>query len=204
MQHLNKYRVFESEETQQFNFPKSENEINILCEKYNINKYIINNDLSINVDGDVNLVSQKLTYLPLNFNIVNGNFDCYNNKLKSLIGSPNNVLYCYDCSGNSLASTQYMPKRIGEYLNLSYNRLKDIKHIPTDIKGDIYIHNNPIYSLVNIFIGKIDKGDYIVEFNEYNIIYKNKIILDRLKAFCSDFDLVMPSVDEVKKYYEII
>jgi len=62
-----------------------------VCEKYEIENYIINDDLSIDVDGAVDLYNKKLEYLPLKFNYVDGNFNCARNKLKTLEGSPKTI-----------------------------------------------------------------------------------------------------------------
>ena len=42
--------------------------INEICQKYDIENYTINDDNSIDVDGDVDLYKCELTELPLNFN----------------------------------------------------------------------------------------------------------------------------------------
>ena len=54
------------------------------CEKYRIKNYTINDDGSIDVNGNVYLDGQKLTELPLNFNKVMGSLYCPYNKLKTL------------------------------------------------------------------------------------------------------------------------
>lgn len=54
-------------------------EIRQECQKYNITRYEINADKSINVIGNVNLAKSKLSKIPLLFNHVRGNFDCSDN-----------------------------------------------------------------------------------------------------------------------------
>ena len=49
-------------------------------EKYKIENYTINEDGSIDVNGDVHFYEYGLTELPINFNKVTGTFDCSNNK----------------------------------------------------------------------------------------------------------------------------
>jgi len=66
--------------------------IHDLCEKYRIANYTINDDSSINVDGDVNLLDKKLTKkLPLKFRNVSGSFYGNHLQLTSLEGSPQSV-----------------------------------------------------------------------------------------------------------------
>jgi len=62
----------------------TDKEIHEICKKYGIKNYTINDDGSIDVDGNVNLSYRKLTKLPLKFNNVSGNFLCYNNQLTTL------------------------------------------------------------------------------------------------------------------------
>lgn len=62
--------------------------INYICQKYNIRNYTINEDGTVDIDGDVSLCNKGLTQLPLNFGRVTGYFDCANNQLVTLEGSP--------------------------------------------------------------------------------------------------------------------
>jgi hypothetical protein len=83
----------------QGSFPKSEEEINSVCKEYGIKNYTINSDMTIDVKGRVTLNGKDLEYLPLKFNSVSDIFDCYENELKSLEGSPKTVggnFNCYD------------------------------------------------------------------------------------------------------------
>ena len=60
--------------------------------KLHFNKVTINKDNSIDYNGDVDISNKKLDIIPLQFNIVKGNFDCSDNKLTSLKGAPKNVM----------------------------------------------------------------------------------------------------------------
>jgi hypothetical protein len=79
-----------------------------------IDKYSINIDASINVDGNVKfpLTSNFLIELPLTFNKVSGDFDCSRLSLKTLKGSPIEVGGNFDCTYNQLASLEYAPKKV--------------------------------------------------------------------------------------------
>ena len=87
-------------------------EIHRICKKYKIIKYTINDDMSIDVDGNVNLCSKKLKKLPLKFNYVSGNFLCSDNQLISLKGSPKEVGGNFDCSNNKLTSLEGAPLKV--------------------------------------------------------------------------------------------
>ena len=62
----------------------TEQEIHDICNEYHIENYSINQDGSIDVNGDVYLHNMNLDKLPLKFNKVSGHFDCFYNKLTSL------------------------------------------------------------------------------------------------------------------------
>lgn len=114
--------------------------IHNICERYNINKYTINSNGSIDVDGNVELSYNRLKRLPIKFNYVSGSFDVSCNMLTTLEG---------------------LPKHIGGYLNLDYNHIevlnldlicdsisiseniiKRIEYINPNIIDNIRIHNN--------------------------------------------------------------
>lgn len=97
------------------------------CLKYQIENYSINPDGSIDVDENVKLQEMELSELPLIFNKVSGNFNCFRNKLTSLVGSPKHVagdFYCYD------------------------NPLVSLVGCPETIMGSCYISGTPIQNLV--------------------------------------------------------
>jgi hypothetical protein len=61
--------------------------------KYDIKNYIINNDGSITVNGDVVISDEDITILPFKFKYVSGYLYLANNKLMSLYGCPEEVGY---------------------------------------------------------------------------------------------------------------
>ena len=82
-------------------------EIHILCKKYKIENYKINDDLTIDVKGNVYLENLQLNRLPLKFNEVTGNFLCHKSKLTSLEGSPKKVGGVFYCSNNKEQLSYY-------------------------------------------------------------------------------------------------
>jgi hypothetical protein len=100
------------------------NEIHRMCEDYDIKRYSINADMSIDVNRGVNLEKKlgQLGKLPIAFNIIKGDFLCGYNNLTSLEGCPNAVYNgLFACSNNKITSLQYSPKEVG-FLKCSYNR----------------------------------------------------------------------------------
>jgi hypothetical protein len=80
-----------------------------------LGEYTINEDESIDVDGDVTFPKNVsyLKELPLKFGKVKGNFDCSRIGLTNLRNSPVEVCGTFDISYNKLTSLQYLPKRVG-------------------------------------------------------------------------------------------
>ena len=170
-----------------------------LCKKYNITNYTINNDMSIDVNHDVDLCFKQLKEIPVNFNRVNGFFDCSHNKLNSLKNSPNYVNSFFNCNFNKLNSLKECPNYIEydffcnknkldslngcpKYINggfyCSQNKLKSLKGSPFVIKGNLHIDDNNLKSFYNLPNVKKD-----ILFNR-NLIYelwslfKNKDYID--------------------------
>jgi hypothetical protein len=127
---------------------ESNSKIDTICEKYNIKNYTINSDNSIDVDGDVNLWDKGLTSIPLNFNIVNGYFDCGNNNLTSLKGCPVRVSDGFYCDDNNLTSLQYSPQYVesGNF-SCSDNQIESLQYYSELIRGDFWCYNNNLTSL---------------------------------------------------------
>lgn len=128
-----------------------------IAKVYGIKKLIINDDLSVDVKGDVDLSGKMMTKLPLVFNrvwgsfsisenqlktlegcpsIIDGDFFAYNNQLVSLKGGPTKVGGEYSISDNHLASLDGLSTEIGSHLDISYNnKLSNIKK--TDVNSKI-------------------------------------------------------------------
>ena len=202
MKHIKPYRIFESAST---NFPTTKEEVIEVCEKYDIRKYTINDDLSIDVDGDVNLKGEGLEYLPLKFNYVSGYFGCSYNDLVSLKGSPQTVSGDFYCNSNILETFEGSPKVVGGDFMCNNNELKDLEHFP-EVSDYINIDINPVYLLVYTFIENEETDSFMIEdFVDYEIVRnRDTVMLDRLQTFIRDNDLEMPDLEEIEKEYKII
>jgi len=66
-------------------------EIHIICKRYEIDHYIILENRSLDVFGNVNLSNSNLIEIPILFNCVSGNFTCCHNKIELLVGLPKHV-----------------------------------------------------------------------------------------------------------------
>lgn len=98
---------------------KTKEEIQKWCDEYLIiEKYFINDDLTVDVYGNVYLAARNLATIPIQFNIVEGHFNCHYNSLISLEGSPKIVYGDFNCSHNyCIKSLKYCPKLIcGDFI----------------------------------------------------------------------------------------
>ncbi|MCK9471934.1 MAG: hypothetical protein M0Q88_09305 [Bacilli bacterium] len=180
-----------------FNENINSSEIEAICNEYNIENYIINEDDSIDVDGNVDLYDKKLKVLPLKFRKVSGNFHCGYNQLISLEGAPQRVGGRFDCSGNQLTSLEGGPQRVGEYFSCysNNNNLKNIDYLPKYYKG-LCISNNPISKILDLFtkpdvygcISNREDKDLIMDFIDREMIQQDILLVNRLVEFLYDID----------------
>ena len=122
-------------------------EIDKICRRYGIYDYTINDDGSVDVDGNVSLSKKGLTELPLNFNIVTGRFGCSMNKLTTLKGCPKKVGLYFTCKENHLTSLEYGPTKVGGDYNCNMNRLTNLIGSPDSINYAFNCSNNLLTSL---------------------------------------------------------
>lgn len=138
--------------------------IDAICKKYNITNYTINEDRTIDVDGNVNLYDIGITDIPLKFGRVTGDFICSKNKLKSLLNSPNYVGETFNCMDNELTTLEHSPKYVGESFWCGGNKLKSLKYLPEFIGEDLWIFDNKLESLE--YSPEVINGDFICSDNE--------------------------------------
>ena len=97
----------------------------------------VNEDGSLDVDGNVWLDELELTKIPLKFNKVNGCFSCSSNKLTSLEGCPKEVIGNFDCSTNfKLTSLKGCPEKVYGNFNCLNTSLTSLEGCPKEVGGD--------------------------------------------------------------------
>ncbi len=144
---------------------KSSSEIEEICKKLNIRNYTINDDGSIDVNGNISLRQRGLTELPLKFNKVSGYFDCSDNKLTSLEGCPEYVGDYFKCERNlGLKSLKGCPKYIGGSFNCGKCKLVNLEYSPIKVGGYFDCSDNDLTTLK----GSPDKivSNFVCMFNE--------------------------------------
>jgi len=161
--------------------------------EYDIKKYSLNKDGSIDVNEDVQLQNLDMEKIPLIFNRVNGFFNCSHNSLTSLKNAPKYVDGIFDCNYNKLISLQYSPKEINVSFNCYRNKLTSLEYSPESVNGNFICSENFIFSLEHapklindkficsgnpiayIYYLYVKKFENIELFNEYKIIKDNII-----------------------------
>ena len=146
-------------------------EIKYICEQYNITHYVINSDLSIDVDGDVVISNMFLTKIPIRFNRVNGDFNCSYNNLTDLENSPKYVNGFFNCSFNKIKSLENAPIVVSGHFFCIINSLTD-NYCETEIGGCFYSlleQEQLIY-----------KNLEVVNYKQWQKIIKRKKNLDEL------------------------
>lgn len=122
-------------ESTTFDF-KSKEGIEAWLKSMKVKMYMINEDLTVDVKGPVNISRKGLTEIPIQFGTVVGEFDCCKNKLTSLAGCPKSMklsgnLVSFNCSENKLTTLDVLPKfpKDGDGLNFncSKNKLTTLK-----------------------------------------------------------------------------
>jgi hypothetical protein len=129
--------------------------------------------------GDVYLKEDiKHAKLPVQFAVVDGDFDCCNNHLKTLVGAPKSVgggFYCNDnlletlagapqwvggsfnCSDNSLKTLVGAPNSVGGGFNCSYNSLETLTGAPRSVGGYFWCDYNPKLGLLRIILSNCNE-----------------------------------------------
>jgi len=199
---------------------ESKNSIESICKEYGITNYTINEDGSIDVDGDVDLNNCFLEKIPLKFRNVTGHFNCSHNNLISLEGCPISVGYNFFCKYSKLTSLEGCPKNVGgnfycgynqltslegcpessDILHCVFNKITDFKGISEFFEGDLMCHENPIFEIYGLFRQNFNCIKWI---NEFDVIRGNKVVMDLLEEVFHQLNLEIPENIEFKNY-EII
>lgn len=109
-----------------------------------IKRYTINDDLSIDVDGNVRLFNKQLKDIPVQFGVVAGDFDCSMNPLNSLKGVPFEVKNNFTCSHIGLKTLDYAPHTVHQHFDCSNNLLTHLNTLETNIFGELNCSMNSI------------------------------------------------------------
>ena len=183
------YKIISVDEVKllEFKKAKTKEDVKKILDELQIEKYIINDDLSVDVKGSVNIKNKNLIKIPVKFNKVSGTFDCENNFLTSLHGCPEKVGGWFLCKNNKLTNLHGGPKFVDiDYIS-SNNQLTSLEGSPEKVKGRFDCSNNQLTSLKGSpqFVGrdfdcsnnKLTSLEYAPKIIKGSIIsYKNNIV----------------------------
>ncbi len=126
-------------------FLKTFDETKAWLDKMGVTGYTIRNDLTVNAAGNVDISSKKLMYIPVRFGTIKGTFNCSNNHLTSLSGSPSRCWF-FDCEHNQLTSLDGAPKMVSGWFDCEYNQLTSLLGAPRKCTN-FYCGHNQLASL---------------------------------------------------------
>jgi hypothetical protein len=179
-----------------------------ICYKYSIKNYKINEDGSIDVDGNVDLSTKtgdiRLWYLPLNFGEVSGKFDISGNSgmlhyYKSIKGCPKYVGGRFNCSDQRLNSLENCPKYVGGNFDCSNNNITSFEFYPEHVGGKFICWGNPIESVWDLISSNDECNKEVIDLlNDYDCIREDGIILERFNEFL--MQIGRKPVSDVKGY----
>jgi hypothetical protein len=121
--------------------------IDSICQKFGITNWTVDSDGGVDVDGNVNLGSMRLTKIPLKFGRVSGDFYCDWNELTTLEGCPHEVGGSFICADNYLTGLEGCPSRVGGDFNCIWNKLTTLEDAPEEVGGDFYCRSNSLITL---------------------------------------------------------
>ncbi len=157
-------KLFEQFNNEQFN---NEQEIRDICRKYDIKRYNINQDGTIDIEGGLVISDNYITEIPIKINKVDGLiYLSYCENLTTLKNIPEFVGGSFELRDNpNLKRIDYFPTEIKAHINISYNNLTELNNIqlevyenfncksnnittlkgfPMIVNGTLYLDNNPI------------------------------------------------------------
>ena len=146
--------------------------------RYKIEGYTINEDLSVDVTGNVNLSSKDLIDIPVRFRNVSGDFFCGDNRLESLIGCPSSVGGDFSCFWNKLVSLEGCPIKVGGNFFCDNNNITSLDGCPVSIGGVLNCGGNQLTSLAGC---PVSVGGNFYCFNNY---LTSLVVLSRLLVVC--------------------
>jgi hypothetical protein len=173
---------------------KTREEIRFWLNKYWINNYTVNDDLTVDVKGDVDLHKKKLESIEVQFGVVTGDFLCSETSIKTLKGCPKIVKGDFDCFACNITSLEYGPVEVGGDYGCGENtKLTSLKGCPKEIGGILFCDNTGIKSIkyapkAKEFVFEDKKLDSL--FDDY-IKLINKLGYDKTQKY-------WPSIEKMK------
>ena len=125
-------------------------------DEHKIKNYVINSDLTIDVNGDLFIEEDLPDFI--NFNKVSADCTCWNSHVTTLRGAPKYVDGDFICRRTSIETLEYCPIEIGGTFEVVDNKkLKNIDNLPQKVgyvtqfySNSKRVNNNTYQKLCNI------------------------------------------------------
>ena len=151
MRYLRDYKLFErrgglTDEQRKF------------LDNFTYGTWSVNRKGLVDVRGNFWCENQELEdFLGIRFGKVSGDFDCYNNQLRTLEGSPRGVGGDFDCYNNQLRTLEGAPRKVDGMFSCSYNPLISLEGAPEMIKGHFSFKKTTFEYNLQSFLNWIDR-----------------------------------------------
>ena len=144
MKHLIPFRIYESQKASGLTQSQEK-----FLNKYTEGTWSVNPSTGlVNVQGSFDCSYLVLfSFKGISFGHVSGSFNCFNNKLTSLEGSPQTVRGDFNCSFNQLTSLEGSPQTVVGGFYCYYNQLTSLVGAPHTVDGAFDCENNRLTSL---------------------------------------------------------
>jgi len=128
-------------------FLRNKNDIDRWLRDYEVENYIINPDMSVDVEGNLILYHCHLKSIEVDFNKVSGDFTCEGNELTSLLGAPKYVGNHFVCADNKLTNLKGSPALVRGNFFCSKNNLTTLLGAPQRVEKSVMCYDNQLTSL---------------------------------------------------------
>ena len=164
MKHIQPFVLFESKAVRLSSGLTSEQED--FLDEWSGGTWIVNPTTGlVDVQGDFDCSNQSLkSLMGISFGHVNGEFNCYHNKLTSLEGAPQTVDGNFHCSNNQLTSLEGAPQTVGGNFFCDRNKLTSLKGSPQTVGVGFDCYRNELRSLVGA--PQTVNGDFYCQEND--------------------------------------
>jgi hypothetical protein len=142
--------------------PFTKEQIEVLLDTAKIGNYTINEDLSVDVEGNVTIngdVFLGAKEMPFSFRNVKGDFYIMNAPFDTMKGFPTNVEGSFQVFNCRMSTCEHAPKFIGTNIRFSLMRnLVSLKGLPNQANGIISINSNLMLPSIEGFPQKLGSG----------------------------------------------
>lgn len=150
---------------------KNKNDILNWLNFYKISNYIIHPDMSVDVNDNVDISNKNLDFIPVNFNRIEGFFNCSHNNFSDLSSGPKIVIKTLACRFNKIKSLSNCHVQVGWAMDCEHNELTSLDAKGITINGNLYLTHNPLTSFESL---NMDLKGSLVFSNSYKLLdYQN-------------------------------